>query len=98
MPPTPWLAPLTKGSSAGVTTHETLQPTGKELRIPSCDVVTVENSEITSHRFYCDQVEFLSTVRTEARTDHAFKSARRLMMKAVDTFDCEGTHGFILMR
>jgi ketosteroid isomerase-like protein len=39
---------------------ETMQPTGKELRIRSCDVATVENGEITSHHFYFDQVEFLS--------------------------------------
>jgi ketosteroid isomerase-like protein len=39
---------------------ETLQPTGRELRVHSCDVATVENGEITSHHFYFDQVEFLS--------------------------------------
>ncbi|WP_285250459.1 nuclear transport factor 2 family protein [Pseudarthrobacter sp. fls2-241-R2A-168] len=39
---------------------ETMQPTGKEVRIRSCDVATVENGEITSHHFYFDQVEFLS--------------------------------------
>ncbi|MBT2596202.1 ester cyclase [Arthrobacter sp. ISL-72] len=39
---------------------ETLQPTGKQLRIRSCDVARVENGEITSHHFYFDQVEFLS--------------------------------------
>ena len=39
---------------------ETMQPTGKELRIRSCDVAAVENGEITSHHFYFDQVEFLS--------------------------------------
>ncbi len=39
---------------------ETMEPTGKQLRIRSCDVATVENGEITSHRFYFDQVEFLS--------------------------------------
>ena len=39
---------------------ETLQPTGKELRVHSCDVATVENGEITSHHFYFDQVEFLA--------------------------------------
>ena len=39
---------------------ETMQPTGKELRIRSCDVATVDNGEITSHHFYFDQVEFLS--------------------------------------
>ncbi|HEU4668709.1 MAG TPA: nuclear transport factor 2 family protein [Arthrobacter sp.] len=39
---------------------ETLQPTGKELRVHSCDVATVEDGEITSHHFYFDQVEFLA--------------------------------------
>jgi ketosteroid isomerase-like protein len=39
---------------------ETLQPTGRELRVHSCDVATVENGEIISHHFYFDQVEFLS--------------------------------------
>jgi hypothetical protein len=39
---------------------ETLQPTGRELRVHSCDVATVENGEITSHHFYFDQVEFRS--------------------------------------
>ncbi|WP_407709093.1 ester cyclase [Arthrobacter nitrophenolicus] len=39
---------------------DTLQPTGKELRVRSCDVATVENGEVTSHHFYFDQVEFLS--------------------------------------
>ncbi|MET1087506.1 MAG: nuclear transport factor 2 family protein [Arthrobacter sp.] len=41
-------------------TGETLQPTGRELRIRSCDVATVEDGEITSHHFYFDQVEFLT--------------------------------------
>jgi len=39
---------------------ETLQPTGKELRVHSCDVATVEDGEIISHHFYFDQVEFLA--------------------------------------
>jgi len=39
---------------------ETLQPTGKQLRIRSCDVAKVENGEITSHHMYFDQVEFLA--------------------------------------
>ena len=39
---------------------DTLPMTGKTLRIRSCDVVTVEGGEITSHHFYFDQVEFLA--------------------------------------
>jgi ketosteroid isomerase-like protein len=39
---------------------ETLQPTGKQLRVRSCDVAKIENGEIISHQFYFDQVEFLS--------------------------------------
>ncbi|TLM81992.1 nuclear transport factor 2 family protein [Pseudarthrobacter sp. NamE2] len=39
---------------------QTLPPTGKQLRIRSCDVATIRNGEITSHHFYFDQVEFLS--------------------------------------
>ena len=38
---------------------ETLEGTGKQVRIRSCDVVTVDNGRITSHRFYYDQMEFL---------------------------------------
>lgn len=41
-------------------TGESLKATGKELRLHSCDVATVENGEITSHHFYFDQVEFLT--------------------------------------
>jgi ketosteroid isomerase-like protein len=39
---------------------ETLQPTGKQVRIRSCDIARVEDGEITSHQFYFDQVEFLA--------------------------------------
>ncbi|WP_104044778.1 ester cyclase [Arthrobacter sp. ZGTC412] len=41
-------------------TGGTMPATGKQLRIRSCDIATVEGGEITSHRFYFDQVEFLS--------------------------------------
>jgi ketosteroid isomerase-like protein len=40
-------------------TGETLPATGKQIRVRSCDVATVENGRITSHRFYFDQMEFL---------------------------------------
>lgn len=39
---------------------ETLQPTGKQVRIRSCDIARVEGEEIASHHFYFDQVEFLT--------------------------------------
>jgi ketosteroid isomerase-like protein len=37
---------------------ETVPPTGKRVRLRECDVVTVSNGRITSHRFYYDQTEF----------------------------------------
>jgi ketosteroid isomerase-like protein len=39
---------------------EAHQPTGKQVRIRSCDIAKVEGGEITSHHFYFDQVEFLA--------------------------------------
>jgi steroid delta-isomerase-like uncharacterized protein len=39
---------------------ETIPATGKQIRVRGCDVATVENGRITSHRFYFDQMEFLS--------------------------------------
>ena len=38
---------------------ESLPPTGKQIRLRSVDVATVEHGEVTSHRFYFDQMEFL---------------------------------------
>lgn len=40
-------------------TGETLPATGKGVRVRGCDIATVENGRITSHRFYYDQMEFL---------------------------------------
>jgi ketosteroid isomerase-like protein len=40
-------------------TGESLPATGKQIRVRSCDVATVENGRITSHRFYFDQMDFL---------------------------------------
>ena len=40
-------------------TGETIPATGKRVRLRECDVATVENGRITSHRFYFDQMEFL---------------------------------------
>jgi SnoaL-like polyketide cyclase len=33
--------------------------TGKHVRVRACDIATVQNGVITSHRFYFDQMEFL---------------------------------------
>ena len=38
---------------------DSLPPTGKQIRIRSVDVVTVDNGAVISHRFYFDQMEFL---------------------------------------
>jgi ketosteroid isomerase-like protein len=38
---------------------ESIPATGKQIRVRSCDVVTVEGGMVISHRFYFDQVEFL---------------------------------------
>jgi predicted ester cyclase len=35
-------------------------PTGKSVRVRACDIATVENGLITSHRFYFDQMEFMT--------------------------------------
>ncbi len=40
-------------------TGETIPATGKSVRVRACDLATVEDGVITSHRFYFDQVEFL---------------------------------------
>jgi ketosteroid isomerase-like protein len=33
-------------------------PTGRSVRLRACDIVTVEDGLVTSHRFYFDRVEF----------------------------------------
>jgi ketosteroid isomerase-like protein len=40
-------------------TGETIPATGKSVRVRACDIATVENGVITSHRFYYDQMDFL---------------------------------------
>jgi ketosteroid isomerase-like protein len=40
-------------------TGESVPATGKRIRARSCDIASVENGVITSHRFYFDQLEFL---------------------------------------
>jgi ketosteroid isomerase-like protein len=41
-------------------TGDSMPATGKDVWIRGCDFVTVENGKIVSHRFYYDQVEFLT--------------------------------------
>jgi ketosteroid isomerase-like protein len=41
-------------------TGETLPATGKRLRVRGTDAATVQNGRISSHRFYYDQMEFLT--------------------------------------
>ena len=38
---------------------ESLPPTGKSIRVRSCDIAQVEGGLITTHHFYFDQMEFL---------------------------------------
>jgi ketosteroid isomerase-like protein len=37
---------------------ETVPATGKQIRVRSCDIISVEDGLATSHRFYFDQMEF----------------------------------------
>jgi steroid delta-isomerase-like uncharacterized protein len=39
---------------------QSIPATGKQIRVRECDVATVRDGVITSHRFYFDQTEFLS--------------------------------------
>lgn len=41
-------------------TGETIPATGKRVRARAVDLATVENGLITSHRFYFDQLDFLT--------------------------------------
>lgn len=38
---------------------ETIEATGKEVRLRSCDVATVEGGKITEHHLYFDEMEFM---------------------------------------
>jgi ketosteroid isomerase-like protein len=40
-------------------TGESIPATGKRLRLRECDVATVTDGVVTSHRFYFDQLDFL---------------------------------------
>jgi ketosteroid isomerase-like protein len=39
-------------------TGDTMPATGRSVRFRACDVATVEDGAVTSHRFYFDQMEF----------------------------------------
>lgn len=39
---------------------ESLPPTGRQLRLRSCDVARVEGGLVVSHHFYWDQLDFMS--------------------------------------
>lgn len=41
-------------------TGESQDPTGKQIRIRSCDIAHVEKGLITRHHFYFDQMEFMN--------------------------------------
>lgn len=49
----------TNTGSLTLPSGETLQPTGKSIRVRSCDVLTVRDGRVISHHFYYDQLEFL---------------------------------------
>ena len=40
-------------------TGESIPPTGKRVRLRECDMATVRDGQVTSHRFYFDQMDFL---------------------------------------
>lgn len=39
---------------------ETVSPTGRVVRVRSCDVAEVQGDKITTHRMYFDQLDFLA--------------------------------------
>jgi ketosteroid isomerase-like protein len=40
-------------------TGETIEATGKRVRLRACDAATVSGGRVSSHRFYFDQMDFL---------------------------------------
>jgi len=48
---------------------ESAPPTGRQVRLRSCDVARVEGGRITSHHFYFDQMEFLDQLGLLAAPD-----------------------------
>jgi ketosteroid isomerase-like protein len=47
------------GTNTAPLPGEELLATGKQVRVRACDIATVQNGVITSHRFYFDQMDFL---------------------------------------
>jgi ketosteroid isomerase-like protein len=41
-------------------TGETIAPTGKRVRLRECDVLVIEDGLAVAHRFYFDQLEFVT--------------------------------------
>lgn len=39
--------------------QDPIPPTGNSIRIRAADAITVEDGQVTSHRFYFDQMEFM---------------------------------------
>ncbi len=39
---------------------ETIPPTGRRVRARECNVATVENGVVTSHRYYFDMLDWLT--------------------------------------
>ncbi len=51
-----------RGTHTGVlsTPEGDVAPTGRSLRLRECDILTVANGVAVAHRFYYDQLEFMS--------------------------------------
>lgn len=47
-------------------TGETIAPTNKQVRVRECDVLVVEGGVAVAHRFYFDQLEFITQLGLEA--------------------------------
>lgn len=48
----------THSGAFATSTGEMVQPTGKKIRVRSCDVAVVKDGHIVEHRFYYDQMQF----------------------------------------
>lgn len=44
---------------------ETVPPTGKQVKVRECDIVTVQNGKITEHHIYFDELEFFRQLGLE---------------------------------
>jgi predicted ester cyclase len=57
-------------------TGEIQEPTGRAIRLRSCDVAEVSGDKIVRHRFYFDQMDFLSQLDLLPAQQEAAKSMR----------------------